>query len=67
MHAQIFNHMFLLQLVLAGGNLTHEGSPLAKQLSETLQKQFPTAQILFPSVEPTVAAALLACNSYHKN
>jgi hypothetical protein len=52
------------QLVLAGGNLTHEGSRLTELLKERLQRAYPRARISLPQVEASVAAALLAKNSF---
>jgi hypothetical protein len=49
-------------LVLAGGNLTHEGSYLATLLAEKLADKYPTATILYPQVNAAVAAALLIKN-----
>lgn len=52
-----------IPIVLAGGNLTHEGSLLAEKLKVRLVSALPNARILFPSIEPCVAAALLALSS----
>eukprot|EP01114_Cavostelium_apophysatum_P009167 TRINITY_DN2224_c0_g1_i1.p1 TRINITY_DN2224_c0_g1~~TRINITY_DN2224_c0_g1_i1.p1 ORF type:complete len:350 (+),score=54.09 TRINITY_DN2224_c0_g1_i1:86-1051(+) len=51
-------------LVLAGGNLTHENSILAKLLKERLRKAYPNSVITHPTVDAEVAAALLAANQY---
>jgi len=53
-------------MVLAGGNLTHEGSLLSKLLEEKLKKSFPNCEIAHPMIEPEVAAALLGANKYLK-
>eukprot|EP01027_Heterolobosea_sp_BB2_P000707 GEZU01001041.1.p1 GENE.GEZU01001041.1~~GEZU01001041.1.p1 ORF type:complete len:362 (-),score=97.82 GEZU01001041.1:20-1012(-) len=47
-------------LVMCGGNLTHEGSLLAKELTERIHKTLPQIKITLPKVEPVVGAALLA-------
>jgi hypothetical protein len=49
-------------LVLAGGNLTHEGSNLAKTLTEKVKSAFPQVNVVYPSVNPAVAAGLLVLN-----
>lgn len=51
------------QLVLAGGLLTHEHSPLAEQLKEKIKQSFPKCSIVLPSVDAHIAAALLARNA----
>ena len=53
-----------IQLVLAGGLLTHDHSYLAQLLSAQIKHSFPKCSIVFPSVEASVAAALLARNAH---
>jgi hypothetical protein len=52
-------------LVLAGGNLTHEGSKLAEKLVQRLNSEFPHANIKKPEVDPESAVALLAINKFN--
>ena len=47
-------------IVLAGGNLEHEGSLLAKHLKQKLADAFPGATIASGSIQADKAAALLA-------
>jgi len=54
-------------LVFAGGNLTHKESPLAKLLISKAQERFPFSRILFPSIEPEMAAALIAKNQFSEH
>ena len=56
-----------IPIVLAGGNLTHEGSVLAERLKAKLLEVFPAARILLPSVAPHVGAALLAMKKFSQN
>lgn len=51
------------QLVLAGGLLTHDHSHLAELLKERIKHSFPKCHMVLPTVEASVAAALLARNS----
>jgi hypothetical protein len=51
------------QLVLAGGNFTHEGSYLTALLKRQIAEQVPQATVLMPTLSPEYAAALLALNS----
>jgi hypothetical protein len=60
LHGGVSNCNIALQIVYAGGNLTHEGSILAQSLTEILGKKFPKAEILGPKVPASVAAAMLA-------
>jgi N-acetylglucosamine kinase-like BadF-type ATPase len=52
------------KLVLSGGNLTHDDGKgiYASILKRKLAANHPNADIVFPSVDPAVAAALLAFN-----
>ncbi len=52
-----------MQLVLAGGNLTHEGSLLAALVKEKVMKQLPNIRTVTPQCSPEFAAALLALNA----
>jgi N-acetylglucosamine kinase-like BadF-type ATPase len=52
-------------LVLAGGNLTHEDGKglFSSILQRKLRFAHPLANVVFPSVDPTVAAAQIALNA----
>lgn len=47
-------------IVFAGGNLTFSGSLLAAELTTVLKSKYPNCNIVYPSVEPVEAAALIA-------
>jgi N-acetylglucosamine kinase-like BadF-type ATPase len=51
-------------LVLAGGNLTHEGSDLARLFKEKASRRLPTAQVIKPTLDAESAAAVLAMNTF---
>jgi len=57
-----FKEVPKVDIVLAGGNLAHQlgAGILATQLKEKLTTRFPNAHVLFPSIDPSLAAALMA-------
>lgn len=53
-------------LIMAGGNLDHEGSLLTEKLIKQLHAHLPRARPSRPVVDPAMGAALLAVNIYAK-
>merc|ERR1712137_224139 len=54
----------VITLVLVGGLITHEGSPLATAIQERMAAQYPLVHVTLPSIPPERAAVLLAINAY---
>lgn len=50
-------------VVASGGNFTHPGSVLLKTFKEEIVKRIPNAKVVLPSIDPAMAAALLAFNN----
>lgn len=49
-------------VVAAGGNFTHEGSVLLDAFKTEIVRRIPSAHVVLPSVDPAMAASLLAFN-----